>query len=330
MKKRFKAKTKIKSLEIIKWLVIIIMFILIFKYFSFWNINYNKYQSFFKFIIKNKNYAYIDEPNESFISDIFNYTDNLINEPVNLLATNFYYKTNETKVDLAVNDYSTDNQVVDESNNENTNETEIDKPVIYIYNSHQTEEYSMEYLEDYNIKPTVQMAAYMLKERFDKLGLYTIVEQASISEYLNKNKMKYYQSYEASRYYLLEVMKKYSSILLYIDVHRDAISYKSSTVNIDGVECAKIMFVVGQEYDTYLKNLKNVTNLNDRIKEKYPTLSRGVLEKSGKGVNGVYNQDVDENVILIEIGGNENNIQEVLNTIELIAPIMGEYVNEKR
>ena len=64
------------------------------------------------------------------------------------------------------------------------------------------------------------------------------------------------------------------------------------------------------------------------IKEKYPNLTRGILTKGGKGVNGIYNQDLNSNMVLIEIGSNESTIDEVLNTIDLLAHIIGEYVNE--
>ena len=67
-----------------------------------------------------------------------------------------------------------------------------------------------------------------------------------------------------------------------------------------------------------------------KIKNKYPTLTRGVLEKEGKNVNGIYNQDLGSNIMLIEVGGNYNNIEEVMNTIDLIVPIIGDYINEKR
>ena len=69
--------------------------------------------------------------------------------------------------------------------------------------------------------------------------------------------------------------------------------------------------------------------INDKINSKYPDLSRGVLQKEGYGVNGVYNQDLASNVILIELGGDKNNLEEVENTIDILVEIIGEYVNEK-
>lgn len=49
----------------------------------------------------------------------------------------------------------------------------------------------------------------------------------------------------------------------------------------------------------------------------------------GPGVHGIYNQDLAPNVILLEMGGNENTYEEVINTIDLITPIIKEKIDEK-
>ena len=43
-------------------------------------------------------------------------------------------------------------------------------------------------------------------------------------------------------------------------------------------------------------------------------MSKGIYQKEGRGVNGVYNQDNSKYTILVEIGGVENTIDEVLNS----------------
>ena len=45
-------------------------------------------------------------------------------------------------------------------------------------------------------------------------------------------------------------------------------------------------------------------------------------------MNGIYNQDVSPKVILLECGGDKNDIGEVTNTLTLIAPIIAEVLNE--
>ena len=43
------------------------------------------------------------------------------------------------------------------------------EPKVYIYNTHQNENYSMKTLEPYNITPNVMMASYLMKENFKEL-----------------------------------------------------------------------------------------------------------------------------------------------------------------
>ena len=61
----------------------------------------------------------------------------------------------------------------------------------------------------------------------------------------------------------------------------------------------------------------------------YPTLSRGIYKKSGVGVNGIYNQDYSKYVFLFEIGGVENNISEVNNTIKALSEVLVKYIKNE-
>ena len=67
-------------------------------------------------------------------------------------------------------------------------------------------------------------------------------------------------------------------------------------------------------------------NINNLCNKYYPGLSRGIYKKEGAGVNGIYNQDISPNSILIEVGGASNNIDEVLNTTEAISNILYYYI----
>ena len=71
--------------------------------------------------------------------------------------------------------------------------------------------------------------------------------------------------------------------------------------NIDNKSYAKLLFIVGQEHDNYKENLELANTLNNLVKEKYPSLTRGVMLKSGENVNGKYNQDLSNKMILIEV-----------------------------
>ena len=88
------------------------------------------------------------------------------------------------------------------------------------------------------------------------------------------------------------------------------------------------MLLVGLEHDNYNANLKVATDINNLIKAKYPSLTRGIYKKSGPGVNGIYNQDFNSNCILIELGGQYNTMLEVSNTIDILAKILYDYIGE--
>ena len=189
-----------------------------------------------------------------------------------------------------------------------------ENPIIYIYNSHQTEEYTPSTFVEYSINPTVQMNNYVLEEVFEKNNYKTITEERNIKQVLNEHNWNYAYSYDASRVFLEDVKNKYPSLKYFIDVHRDSLKKEKTTVTINDKNYAKILFLIGLENPNYQKNQVFTERINQKLNEKYPNLSKGILQKQGEGVNGVYNQDFSPYTILVEIGGPENTIDEVLNT----------------
>ena len=213
---------------------------------------------------------------------------------------------------------------------EDPNKVDIDNPIIYIYNSHQLENYNNDNLEIYGITPNVLMASYLLKEKLNQKGISTIVEDTNLTEFLELNNWDYASSYKASRIFILDKQNTYKSLKYYIDIHRDSVGKNLSTTTINDKPYARILFVVGLEHKNYQKNLNLANKLNDLFEKHYKGLSRGVLKKEGQNVNGIYNQDLNENSMLIELGGVDNNIDEVLNTINAIADILNIYIKENK
>lgn len=201
-----------------------------------------------------------------------------------------------------------------------------EEPIIYIFNSHQTESYRSDFAESFNINNTVYLASHILKEYLEDLGIGVIVEENSIVDVLNTNGWKYGSSYKASRILLEQAKKDNPSLSFFIDLHRDAASYERTMVEIDGKKYAKLMFVVGLKHENYAPNLELANTLNEKLKEFSPDISRGVLQKGNSGANGIYNQDFDPNTILIEVGGQYNYIEEVNNTLKVFADILYDYL----
>lgn len=190
---------------------------------------------------------------------------------------------------------------------------EIREPLVYIYNTHQKEEYLSNQFNEYSIKPTVMMPSYIMEEILNSKNIYTIVEENSINEILKRNNWNYAGSYKASRILIEEAKKMNPSLKYFIDVHRDSVKHDKTTVTINNKAFAKLLFIIGLENPHYEDNLLFTNKINEKINKYYPGLSRGIYKKKGIGVNGVYNQDNNKYTILIEVGGKENTIDEVMN-----------------
>lgn len=317
-------KLKLKKKRKFKYRLIGYAFIMFLGYELSFNIIMNlklvsSNESFIKALLVDSNYHMLYEKKASnlfakFFSKILN-----VNEPTTILENVFHLKESEIK----------NNSQMAYVNNPNTETKKIDKDTeVYLYNTHQGETYEGKALEGYNIVPGVMMASYIFQNKLADYNVKALVMENNITDYLNLNNMKYSKSYIASRKFLEEALKENKNLKLIIDIHRDSVPKNKSTTVINNKSCAKILFVIGEEYDSYEENLKITNVINEKIKEKYPELTRGIITKGGKGSNGVYNQDLNNKITLMEIGSYQNTIEEVLNTIDLIAPIIGEYVNE--
>lgn len=204
-------------------------------------------------------------------------------------------------------------------------------PVVYIYNTHQTETYQLANTEDYSIRPNVLLVSHLMKEKLSIHGVDSLVENQKITEILSTNNWSYNSSYRASRFLMEEAKKNYSSLVFFLDIHRDSSNKERTTVVQDSISYAKILFVVGLQNPNWMENLRYTEKMVIMINEEASYLCRDncIYKKSGSGVNGVYNQDFNPYTFLIEIGGQYNTINEVNNTINLLAGIIANFMKEE-
>lgn len=207
---------------------------------------------------------------------------------------------------------------------------EQENPIVYLYNTHQLEQYSTKNVEPYNVVPNVMMTSYILREKLNNYGIPTLVEENNVTELLKMNNWNYASSYKVTKMLMEDAKRKNPSLKYFIDLHRDSVGRKISTVQIGEKSYAKIMFIVGLENQNYQSNLDFTMKIEQLLKEKYPGISRGIYKKQGKGVNGVYNQDFSPYTILIEMGGTENTIDEVLNSTEAVAEVLNIIFKEEK
>lgn len=198
-------------------------------------------------------------------------------------------------------------------------------PSIYIYNTHQKESYSYNKVNSYNIDNTVLFASFILSTYLDN----SYVEKEDITKLINDNNYTYSDSYKVSRTLMEQRYKENNNLKYFIDLHRDSAIYDYTTCSINETSYAKILFIVGLENPNYENNLSFINKLNNELINVNNCLSRGILKKEGEGVNGVYNQDFSPYVILIEVGGVDNTIDEVDNTLEIFADVFRKVIDSE-
>ena len=305
MKQRFISKPRKKRLKL-KFLFFVFLFILsIYKTFSY----------LLKSNIKIDDKVLVNLMLNDTYNNDYGVLEKLMNtikenySPSNLLMTNYYDLPKPKKSIIPVD------------------KKENSDYLVYVYNTHQTEEYAPNSFLEQQINPTVMMASYIIEDVFNKNGYKTLVEERKIKDILNQNNWKYYRSYDANRIYLNDSKEKNPTLKYFIDVHRDSLPKEKTTVNINGKSFAKTIFLLGMENPNYQENLDFITKINNKMNEKYPNLSKGIYKKSGSGVNGVYNQDNSKYTMLVEIGGVDNTTDEVLNSTLAFTECFLEVIN---
>lgn len=220
-----------------------------------------------------------------------------------------------------------EDEVKEEENSQSTG----DRKVVYIYNSHNRESF-LPHLPDVNdpdqahhSKVNITMVSDRLAKSLEAKGIGAEVEDKDIGNLLDEKGMEYWQSYEASRGVVQEAFAANKDIQFSFDLHRDALNRKHTTKEMEGKDYARIIFVVGEDHPKFEKNLQLATELHYLLEEKYPGLSRGVLRKGGSGTNGIFNQDLSENALLIEFGGPENNLDEMYRSADAFAEVFSKY-----
>lgn len=210
-----------------------------------------------------------------------------------------------------------------------TVDNNIDDPILYIYNTHQLETYSSEGLNN-NMVPNVMMASSLLKDKLNKNGVKTVFEDTNLYNFISEMGLPKDELYGGSRVFISNAKDKYSSLKYFIDIHRDSVNKDISTININNKNYARVLFVLGTTNPNYLENRKMMDSLNEIINKDYPKLSRGVYEVDIPDWPEIYNQDLDRNVILIELGSKDNLMNEVLNTIEVLSDALSKYIKEDK
>lgn len=211
------------------------------------------------------------------------------------------------------------------------NKTTNGKKTVFIYHTHNTESYTP-YLEDlkninlsHHSEVNVTRVGQKLGSALESKGIGAIVDTTDINKVLNQKGLKHSKSYQESRTVVQEAMAGNKDLTYYIDIHRDSRRKDKTSITINGQAYAKIVFVVGGKNAKYGRNLALAKELHYELEKKYPGLSDGVIVNAASGQNGVYNQDLSEQAMLLEVGGVDNTFEESYRTVEAFADVFSKY-----
>ncbi len=127
-------------------------------------------------------------------------------------------------------------------------------------------------------------------------------------------------------------LKKYPSIKIVLDLHRDSVSAEDGkaklVTEIKGKKAAQVMLVMGSQtggitkHPNWKENLSLAFKLQQTIEAKYPTLARPLMLASKK-----YNQSLSKGSLLLEVGTEANTLDEACYSAELVAESLTSLLN---
>ncbi|MCU6600535.1 MULTISPECIES: stage II sporulation protein P [Peribacillus] len=211
------------------------------------------------------------------------------------------------------------------------NQTTNGRKVVEIYHSHNRESY-LPYLKGvtdpdlaYHSKINItKLGERMVEDLADK-GIGSSLDKTDIMGNLNNKGLNYAKSYQESRKSVQTALANNKDLEYLIDIHRDSKRKKHTTITIRGKEYAKIAFVIGGNNPNYEKNAALANKLHKALEKKYPGISRGVMKQGGSSHNGIYNQDLSGNAMLIEVGGVDNTFEEMYMTVDAFTEVFSEF-----
>lgn len=208
------------------------------------------------------------------------------------------------------------------------------EPKILIYHTHATEAYTQ--TDTYTYKETTQWRTNDNARNVVAIGEALTKALRSygfnvLHDTSDHEPPALRSAYSRSEETMLAYKKKYPSLVMFIDVHRDA-GKDPSYVTIDGKRVAKIMFVVGTgegatgtgfgQMPDFESNYALALDITNRLAAVNPQLARNIRVKTGR-----YNQHVSNKCLLVEMGDNANTLEEILNSVPYLAAAIAESAN---
>lgn len=245
------------------------------------------------------------------------------NKSVNFLLRKFYIVDSTTSVDKSV--FQVDKMLKKDYSIKKTKE-----PKILIFHTHGGTEF---FGEEKNKNSIIEVGVE-LEEQLEKKYGFTVLHDKTKYDYINGS-MDRNKAYTKALDGVKKTLEENPSIEVVIDLHRDAGNNKTKRVTqIDGKTVAQFMIFNGLSRNkrgeiAYLHN----DNLQDnlafglqvklRAMERYPDLT---IKNYLKGYR--YNMHLCKRFLLIELGNQNNTVEEAKNTMSYLAEILNDVLTK--
>lgn len=213
-----------------------------------------------------------------------------------------------------------------------------DKPAVLIFHTHTTETYQILDRGFYEINfktRTKDSAQNMLRvgvaicEEIEAMG-YKVIHDTEIHD------LSYNGAYDHSRKKVEEYLKKYPTIQIVLDIHRDAIQQSDGTkikptATIQGKKAAQIMIISGcqekgnpiENFPDWRYNLTFAVHLQNKLETMFQGITRPLYFCPRK-----YNMNLSHCSLLVEVGSDANTLEEAVYTGKCLGVAVGEIMKE--
>ena len=206
------------------------------------------------------------------------------------------------------------------------------EPLVFIYHTHNQESFTPELNESssenaFSESKNITLVGKKLSEALNEKNINAIYDDTDIASVLNERDLMFADSYLISREILQNTLNEHESIKMVIDLHRDSQKREATTVKINGKDYARILFAVSSISEHYDINNEFAIELNSKLEELYPGITRGIY-LPGESARNNYNQDLHPNSVLVEIGGIENSLEETYRSAEIFAEVVKQVMED--
>lgn len=199
------------------------------------------------------------------------------------------------------------------------------KPLVGVYHTHTAESFiptsGVSHRPGGQRGDIVEVGSALIKQ-LEKHGIKS-VHNTNIHDYPS-----FMKAYGSSEITVKNMLSDYPSIQMLFDIHRDADKRENVTATVNGVQVAKILFVVatGQQdlvQPHWQENHAFAKLIDAKLNQHYPGVSRGI-----QLVEWRYNQHLHPRALLLEVGCQENSREEAERTMEMLGDVLAEIIAE--